>query len=1021
MKKLIIIISLLILPLSAFALPTTRSEQNIAPFQNDTYSLGTSILEWLNIFTKYASTSQLTISGLGGSGTRCVQTDNLGFLSRASAACGSGSGGGGGSSPWATTTSQVASQNIVYPLNNTDVVTIGNSASTSAPFYFDPNIPFAYIGSQLLIIGSTTLQNFSGGSYTARASTTLQNFTSQNATSSNATTTTFAVSSLLPDMLVASNKSGGLVSSSTIGNNQLQNSSITINTAAPLGGGAAVSLGGTLNLTCTGCLTGMTFAWPFTKQSTNEQATTTVIATNGGLISGSTTISNLLLTGSSTLQTVGLQYGSSTELQSTSDSYFATAGGGVGIGTITPRAVNVNSKLTVAGTGSVDIIASTTDNTTSSAAILEAYTDGGRLVLGSHASTQVVSRYGLTLGGWGEISQFTNGTPSNGVVIGTQTNVPLVFGTGNAERIRLDANTSTGVGTTTPSNKLAQLQVASSTQAQLALVYGAGNSGIVFNNLGGELFIATSSITNYATSSVAALKLDKNGMITLPAIAAGSGTNCLQINTTGLITNAGSACGSGSSFAYPFTTIAGGQATSSALILTNAGLVSGSTTLTNLLMIGSSTLQNFVAQNATTSGTFRGQASFNQFGAGVNPADTTYCASGKKCLLMMDSDNTLSGVNIQSVNTSNGASAYAFVGVNNDLTDSTGLHYAGMGLNGSNYNDNTFGTGLNLKNDLQLDNSDGPITFNTSTTTQSLAYVHWLTGGAATANERMRLSGTGILGIATTTASDILAQVQIASTTNSQLSLLYGAGTPGWEFRNTGVGLDLASSSPTTYATTTQSALSIANAGSPSLAIGTTTPTAYFDLAVVGTDYADSVHIHGFSSTTLRMTTNGALFLPKLTQSGSNQTYYMCGAATTFEAVWDTTVCLVSAAKFKTNIKDLDIGLAELMKVRAVTFNYKPTGNPAYDNDRNIAHEQIGLIADEVEKIDPRLVTYDKNGDIHGFNYEQYTAWLTKAIQELEVQVQGGVKTATDNWQWVAISLLVLWNLGLTIKLKRHA
>ncbi|HEX5430139.1 MAG TPA: hypothetical protein VFX17_03645, partial [Patescibacteria group bacterium] len=41
----------------------------------------------------------------------------------------------------------------------------------------------------------------------------------------------------------------------TVANNDLTNSSITVNTSSPLGGGGAVSLGGALTLTCTTCLT----------------------------------------------------------------------------------------------------------------------------------------------------------------------------------------------------------------------------------------------------------------------------------------------------------------------------------------------------------------------------------------------------------------------------------------------------------------------------------------------------------------------------------------------------------------------------------------------------------------------------------------------------------------------------------------------------------------------------------------------------------------------------------------------
>jgi hypothetical protein len=46
------------------------------------------------------------------------------------------------------------------------------------------------------------------------------------------------------------------VSTSTIGNNQLANSSVTINTSSPLAGAGSVSLGNSLSLSCPTCTTG---------------------------------------------------------------------------------------------------------------------------------------------------------------------------------------------------------------------------------------------------------------------------------------------------------------------------------------------------------------------------------------------------------------------------------------------------------------------------------------------------------------------------------------------------------------------------------------------------------------------------------------------------------------------------------------------------------------------------------------------------------------------------------------------
>lgn len=65
---------------------------------------------------------------------------------------------------WSTTTSQTAGHLINYPNNATDVVTIGASATTTSPYYFDPNLPRAFIKyasstgitSDMLTVGSST-------------------------------------------------------------------------------------------------------------------------------------------------------------------------------------------------------------------------------------------------------------------------------------------------------------------------------------------------------------------------------------------------------------------------------------------------------------------------------------------------------------------------------------------------------------------------------------------------------------------------------------------------------------------------------------------------------------------------------------------------------------------------------------------------------------------------------------------------------------------------------------------------
>ena len=70
----------------------------------------------------------------------------------------------------------------------------------------------------------------------------------------------------------------------------------------------------------------------------------------------------------------------------------------------------------------------------------------------AHGSGRTVVRYGITLGGWNELYNANNSGTNNGLIIGTQTNVPIVLGINNVEVARL---TSTGLGVgVTPAARL---------------------------------------------------------------------------------------------------------------------------------------------------------------------------------------------------------------------------------------------------------------------------------------------------------------------------------------------------------------------------------------------------------------------------------------------------------------------------------------------------------------------------------------------------------------------------------------
>lgn len=115
-----------------------------------------------------------------------------------------------------------------------------------------------------------------------------------------------------------------------------------------------------------------------------------------------------------------------------------------GVGTATPTA-----KLHVLETADVNsyILSENTSNGTSAAGLLRAKSDVAQVNFQSHGSGRVISRFGVTLGGWNEFL----GATGNGLVVGTNVGAgPLILGTANTDRIHILTDGKIGIGTATP-------------------------------------------------------------------------------------------------------------------------------------------------------------------------------------------------------------------------------------------------------------------------------------------------------------------------------------------------------------------------------------------------------------------------------------------------------------------------------------------------------------------------------------------------------------------------------------------
>jgi len=131
---------------------------------------------------------------------------------------------------------------------------------------------------------------------------------------------------------------------------------------------------------------------------------------------------------------------------------------------------------------------------------------------------------------------------------------------------------------------------------------------------------------------------------------------------------------------------------------------------------------------------------------------------------------------------------------------------------------------------------------------------------------------------------------------------------------------------------------------------------------------------------------NKRVFIPGISASAGLQTAVLCQSSGG-EMIADSVACLASSLRYKDGVHDLAGGLIEVMKLRPVSFTYKPEGifatNPTFQRERP------GLIAEEVNLIDPRLVGFEKDGVTpRTVGYDLTVPILIKAVQELNIKFE---------------------------------
>lgn len=89
-----------------------------------------------------------------------------------------------------------------------------------------------------------------------------------------------------------------------------------------------------------------------------------------------------------------------------------------------------------------------------------------------------------------------------------------------------------------------------------------------------------------------------------------------------------------------------------------------------------------------------------------------------------------------------------------------------------------------------------------------------------------------------------------------------------------------------------------------------------------------------------------------------------------------TEIIETSSIRFKENVKPIEQAYETISKLQGVTYNWKETGK-----------EDIGFIAEEVDKILPQLVDKNEDGIVNGMNYSKLTALLVEVVKNQQKQI----------------------------------
>ncbi len=133
----------------------------------------------------------------------------------------------------------------------------------------------------------------------------------------------------------------------------------------------------------------------------------------------------------------------------------------------------------------------------------------------------------------------------------------------------------------------------------------------------------------------------------------------------------------------------------------------------------------------------------------------------------------------------------------------------------------------------------------------------------------------------------------------------------------------------------------------------------------------------------LTLNNDGQIIAPLLQNVTAATSGALCYTSSTGRVTYDnSTTCLVSSKRFKHSISPYRSNALEIVEqLRPVTFEYNQDLHQA-------AGVHIGLLAEDVAKLDPRLTVKDEQGQVNKINLQDLVTVLVKAVQEQQAEIE---------------------------------